>query len=1664
MAKRRLNKKVALVGLAIFVVVVLGFILVIPKIPFFGRDPQPFIEDGNAALLAKDYKKAETSLRNAYRLAKNDSLREEILVKLVNMYIETDQWNFVPSYWDEIIRINPKNPKARYGLLKYFYTWADSGSRGAWQQVREQASEFLEVMEGTDLLMEETAQWESFETPEKAAKGQRLGPYLYLLNGRATYEMTRLGMVTNKEESLAQAVENLEKVRELDKGNLDAYLYLARIAITKWEIFGSSGNIEEKDKAAEQAMAILEEAVKNAGNNPRAHINLLALKFSLAQQSGATPVKERIQLLEPEYLSLADQFPSSAEVFAAVTGFYAIYSANLDPQMSSKILDKAIESIEEAIRLNKENVAYTITAANLYYRKFSIYGQEPAIRKAIKVAKDALLLPHAQDTEGPLSYASRTNRFLLQSFLAHCYIEQILEPAGTQTKSQTETLLSNAEQAVHEIEQILGMGEDPKVIKWRGMLELARGNRSNAVKQLYSAYEQLKAVKPPNPPWPRDREFARLSYTLAKIFKNTSEVGAATEFLASALYSGIGADKPDATLDYVEALLKLNVWSVALGNINAFEETYGSNERSEILRIKTYIYAKQFDEAAEALTKRLYLDDTEAIKLSLLLAQAKIGQIQMAIAKQSRGQTALDIQETKPDFQEAVESKASLQLMRDELKRHQTLRDEFVEQLLPTEPNSIGHLFIISVCESYLQQDRMSDAKDLVGRYLQYFPENTTAMIYKTMLFEPDPKNISQERRKEIEEQVLMKVADPLRRAVKLGVFYNRVGEMEKAVAEFKKALKMGTTQQVAPKGATPEKTEETDSRRVAAGYLFDIALAKKDWELAGQIIEIAKRENLDDCEGQVFVARLAVAKSEFKDALTKLNESLKQRPIFSRAYMLRSRVNAALGIEQEAIDDARKAASLNPLDGAIAKGLADVLYYGYRKIGSNASSDQAVETRLALERAVALNRNDVQLLSRYAEFINPTEPLKALAILQDLQKVAPTLENAMRLGQLATKSARAEVNAMRKEVLFDIAESAYGWARNVKPNDQAVLYSYGEYLRARGRLKEAEEVLQKSKDSELLWDHYFQQGQYEDAKKILEQLYSSGAKDLSVVRGLFFVAEKTNDKEGVKKYSEELLSLDNSIEYHLLQVQTFLKVGLVKEAEYKLQAVQEKFPGEARTLLLEAWLAMRQGQLEKSLELTNRSLQNNRNNAAAWKLRGEINIFNASYEQAISDLKESKALLNEPSTQLSLAKAYMQAGRNEDAMTELKNTIDAPGAPLQARLLLEQLYLQSDRKTTLKRFYEDTLKKFENDVRWHNRAGAFAISSDEFDRAEQLYSKAYLMKKQEYLGQDKKDWMQDTQYVTAFDGYLRALVLGAGTPSSAEWNPQKLDKVFEESEQYLEGAFAPIAYLRMAEAKFKLDDRKTATDYYRKAVDESGTNEVLASEVLLRMFLMLGSQEVSRYCKQKLEDDPDSLAANFTMFNLAKINSQYDKAIVYIDKCIQLTDPCSLGRIDYTAKKAEILTIAYEKTSDNNYLEMAITDYESLLAKMPNNISVLNNYAYMLAENNERLPQALQYAKQALDIKPNEPSFLDTYGYLLYKNGNNTEAAESLAAAIQQYDQNGIIIPSEVYEHLGMVREKLGAKAEALAAFKQALEAGANRLSAKRKERIQKAIERLSP
>ena len=184
MAKKRLNKKVALIGSAIFVVFV---IMLIAAVLYLSQDPEKFMKDGDIAVQAADeatdelikeqeYRKAISSYNKARSQAKVDSLKIETISRLADVHTKTDEWNYVLGSWNGIIQIDPRHAETRYRRLKYFYIMASNGAQGYWRDIEQQASEFLEFTDA-ELLAEDIAQWQFFGMPQEPI-AERLGPYL----------------------------------------------------------------------------------------------------------------------------------------------------------------------------------------------------------------------------------------------------------------------------------------------------------------------------------------------------------------------------------------------------------------------------------------------------------------------------------------------------------------------------------------------------------------------------------------------------------------------------------------------------------------------------------------------------------------------------------------------------------------------------------------------------------------------------------------------------------------------------------------------------------------------------------------------------------------------------------------------------------------------------------------------------------------------------------------------------------------------------------------------------------------------------------------------------------------------------------------------------------------------------------------------------------------------------------------------------------------------------------------------------------------------------------------------------------------------------------------------------------------------------------------------
>ena len=101
---------------------------------------------------------------------------------------------------------------------------------------------------------------------------------------------------------------------------------------------------------------------------------------------------------------------------------------------------------------------------------------------------------------------------------------------------------------------------------------------------------------------------------------------------------------------------------------------------------------------------------------------------------------------------------------------------------------------------------------------------------------------------------------------------------------------------------------------------------------------------------------------------------------------------------------------------------------------------------------------------------------------------------------------------------------------------------------------------------------------------------------------------------------------------------------------------------------------------------------------------------------------------------------------------------------------------------------------------------------------------------------------------------------------------------------------------------------------------------------------------------------------------------------------------------------------------------EKAFEAYDRTLRNDPDNVLVLNNYAYYLAVKGQDLDKALQMSTKAITAEPDNPTYLDTHAWVLYKKGDYKEAEKHMKKALKLLKE-----PDETYtKHYEAIMDKL--------------------------------------
>jgi tetratricopeptide (TPR) repeat protein len=237
------------------------------------------------------------------------------------------------------------------------------------------------------------------------------------------------------------------------------------------------------------------------------------------------------------------------------------------------------------------------------------------------------------------------------------------------------------------------------------------------------------------------------------------------------------------------------------------------------------------------------------------------------------------------------------------------------------------------------------------------------------------------------------------------------------------------------------------------------------------------------------------------------------------------------------------------------------------------------------------------------------------------------------------------------------------------------------------------------------------------------------------------------------------------------------------------------------------------------------------------------------------------------------------------------------------------------------------------------------------------------------------------------------------------------------------------ILNLMVLEATYKSDDivPLLRTELYIKQLKLNEASQRLeeiikdkpgnyyAWEKLLFVYLQMGDYN-------KLMNKGEECATNFNRSFIAKL--LYANGAMENKKFVIALDELKKAEIlagDSKELINQVLTIRADVYYRMKDYTKAFGIFEEAIKLNKDDMTIINNYAYYLAEQNLKLKEAEEMAKRVIEKEKGNTTFLDTYAWVLYKRGKVKEAARIMESIIKSGEKPN----AEWYEHYGYILKK---------------------------------------
>ncbi len=391
----------------------------------------------------------------------------------------------------------------------------------------------------------------------------------------------------------------------------------------------------------------------------------------------------------------------------------------------------------------------------------------------------------------------------------------------------------------------------------------------------------------------------------------------------------------------------------------------------------------------------------------------------------------------------------------------------------------------------------------------------------------------------------------------------------------------------------------------------------------------------------------------------------------------------------------------------------------------------------------------------------------------------------------------------------------------------------------------------------------------------------------------------------------------------------------------------------------------------------------------------GNLYSENKNYTKAISIFTtlDEKYGVNESST-LSAIKSLMAAGNYDEALKKTELLLKQYPEEILYNGLLAEIYKGKGENEKALEVYEKLLEKNPDNSQTQLAICEFLITEKSYDDLFVLLNTVILNNKvtrEDKIALIVKLLEQPEIISDQSDHLMLALMV--------------LEANYKDDEIFV--LFRPELLIKQN----KLDEASVCLE----DIINHNPQNYFAWEKLLFVYLQMKDYN-------KLTSKGEECATLFNRSFIAKIlyangameTGKFDIALEELRKAGILAGNNQDSLVQVLTMKADV----YYRMKD---FKKAFELFEETIKSGKADLTVLNNYAYYLAEQNMNLKEAEKMAKNVIDKEKGNATYLDTYGWILYKRGKLAEAAK----VFEEIINNGGEPDAVWYEHYGYILKK---------------------------------------